>query len=993
MAHPDRTRITDVREQAAISTPERYQVQAHPVDQLVAPERNDQLIGLAQGLKDFQPGVNKYLGMLQERKDAEDYAKGQLARVQAGGAEVKPVLTTDQTFAYQQGFMQQHGQILGQDAGLKMQQYHEEHKNIPGYDPQQAIDLTKGQDLVGMEHFPEAMKGYIHGVSSGEQRIRQDFVQTTTEQVRQQRRTQFSQLVADNMENANSPAEAQAGLQSLRQQGAALNITNDEMSKMAVDSAIARSLEKGPGELSFLKIPDASGMSVYKSNPELAQKIDAAEHIATTRESERISKATQHERLKQQMQFDEDMKQGNLLPYGDPRRWIDDHTGPGQVFETEHAAAAAYRQALEAKHIADGKGPFIDYSATFEDASAHGRMAASRDKKEYEAQLQPFYDNLIAGIDWNDGKSVETTLNRIRQIHANTGVASKQFEGLLQNAESLPSAEIKGPLPPAVKLTTELYRNYMEKEPNLLKGVVSDDARITLGAYLRNKRAGMPDDEAWNNAKARATPEAKARVEFAVNPETIKKVSDNVASQFNEWTNVDFLDNRYDTSRVKEFAVQSYRDAIANGATQEQAQEDALNAAKQHFVLITQPSKRFGLAYNQQTYLEMPDRLPSGEMASPKDLQTGTQAYLEKRAAHDNRDMSYYQLHLTPDHQNYYIKDQSGHLVEGEAVIPATSLIEIGREAQLTNMPHVMVQNEMLQKMAGVKPTITDKEIYDNLPDIEKALEGGGGWRVVRPDLRVRINAIRKMKQGEDIARAVSNAWVSNKEMDYYFGPAPGSLDSSVGWQPQRHLNANVDGRTDPRNMRSQDYMAKEPDLSTSLTGWAEGLKTHIYQDPARGAGDNIGYGYNIGLKKPEQVAEDFRRAGITNKDDVLAGKGDITEEQSRRLLKISLEDARTKARNAIGTAEFDRLPERGKAVLTDLAYCTKDITEFQQTMDYMKKGDWKGLSENITLSYMDSKTNRRVQNERRLGAYKAIIAGDANWRSHVEASRQSTPK
>ena len=122
-----------------------------------------------------------------------------------------------------------------------------------------------------------------------------------------------------------------------------------------------------------------------------------------------------------------------------------------------------------------------------------------------------------------------------------------------------------------------------------------------------------------------------------------------------------------------------------------------------------------------------------------------------------------------------------------------------------------------------------------------------------------------------------------------------------------------------------------------------EGIATKPYRDAA---GLNIGMGYCIRCRVAslgvERVRADFRIAGVSESDiDALLGRDRaaqdrvrLTQLQALALLGATEEGYRTRARDIVGPAHFDRLPSHRQAALTWLSYNTGDgLTRFHRLL------------------------------------------------------------
>lgn len=138
-----------------------------------------------------------------------------------------------------------------------------------------------------------------------------------------------------------------------------------------------------------------------------------------------------------------------------------------------------------------------------------------------------------------------------------------------------------------------------------------------------------------------------------------------------------------------------------------------------------------------------------------------------------------------------------------------------------------------------------------------------------------------------------------------------------------------------PAGMAPQQVAQKLHELGKPFQALAvtlEGLETKPYRD---GCGLNVGMGYCIDARVreygPERIRQDLLNAGLQSPQvDVLMGNDrkaqtgvELTRTQALALLSLTEGDYRTRARDLVGQAVFDKLPTHRQAVLTWLSYNT----------------------------------------------------------------------
>jgi len=143
-----------------------------------------------------------------------------------------------------------------------------------------------------------------------------------------------------------------------------------------------------------------------------------------------------------------------------------------------------------------------------------------------------------------------------------------------------------------------------------------------------------------------------------------------------------------------------------------------------------------------------------------------------------------------------------------------------------------------------------------------------------------------------------------------------------------------------------------------ALTATREGFVATRYPDPAKKAGNNIGFGYNLSSRTRQVIEKDFRAAGIDEKavDAILEGKASITLEQGMRLLENTWKDYEKKADDAIQQTLTRNarlaLPKNVRDVLVDIAYQAGDVRQFHRAFTALQEGKTDNLDSLLKVHY-----------------------------------------
>ena len=175
--------------------------------------------------------------------------------------------------------------------------------------------------------------------------------------------------------------------------------------------------------------------------------------------------------------------------------------------------------------------------------------------------------------------------------------------------------------------------------------------------------------------------------------------------------------------------------------------------------------------------------------------------------------------------------------------------------------------------------------------------------------------------------------------------------------------------------------------LAASLITMGEGVITHAYDDPAQGAGRNIGTGYNL-KANAENASSDLRRAGVPagSVQGVLDGTLQMTSDQVSRLTQLSIQKYETIAKD---TAEksapglWAKMTAPQKAVMMDVAYQVGSVDKFRNAWKALASGDTAAFEANVATTYVN-KSGERVTDKRRTSLRASMLAGSSTWDATV---------
>lgn len=176
--------------------------------------------------------------------------------------------------------------------------------------------------------------------------------------------------------------------------------------------------------------------------------------------------------------------------------------------------------------------------------------------------------------------------------------------------------------------------------------------------------------------------------------------------------------------------------------------------------------------------------------------------------------------------------------------------------------------------------------------------------------------------------------------------------------------------------------------IAGSLAAAREGIALRAYADPARGAGMNIGAGYNLNAHATTADA-DLKRAGVPEDRiaDVRSGKAQLTSDQAKRLIQVSLMSYATQTKAAADQAApglWDRMVPAQRAVMIDLAYQTGNAAQFHNAWAALAKGDVDTFKKETHVHFTND-AGQQVIDTRGADLRASVLAGGAAWRARLQ--------
>lgn len=263
--------------------PEQAQVYARPMDALVSrpPAQND-LNGLIEGLKSFNPALEKYSQMA-GRADAAQGATDRL-----GGKEAPTFSFTP----YAQGYLEMDGEVKGRaDASDLIASYRTEFNKDQ---PPEALDLfIKGKYADLTKGLPDGpfLSGYNASLAPTLQNLRTDLIQYHQKKVVDTVESNAMQLLDSGIKGYASQGQQvpDTYIEGLRTKlGTTMGVNTDRFDQLLFDVVNRAGNDGHMDAFDLLRRPRADGTPGMYFNPDWKHKVDSAELEAANRSERKL---------------------------------------------------------------------------------------------------------------------------------------------------------------------------------------------------------------------------------------------------------------------------------------------------------------------------------------------------------------------------------------------------------------------------------------------------------------------------------------------------------------------------------------------------------------------------------------------------------------------------------------------------------------------------------------------------------------------------------
>jgi hypothetical protein len=744
-------------------------------------------------------------------------------------------------------------------------------------------------------------------------------------------------------------------------QGRALQMDPKDVAAIALERAKVISAEQNgmPEVFDYLLAykDKTTGLNIAQMNPQLAQHITAERAKAKQQSDQKTMEVTEGNRGGTLIQYQSDLATN---PSAITIERILADGGKFGALPTAEAQASMWHAALVAQQKRAAEGALMAHF----DAGTLWALKPEDQRKVLDARLGGVIQGLVGAVTANKPEEIQRAAQILMQAQSRSG-STVQIDQLARfietHASTLPTAA--GPSPGFIA-TAELYKA-MSADPEFRSRYFKDDVKQLMDTFTRSRGAGSDDATAHKDAYRAISPEAKSAADTRMrDPKVVKDLHERAvknvegSSWWPRWLGGNGRpENQSAIGASAGIEAKSFLTRFPD-ASDEQVQEHVRDWAARNYVM------------DETTNLAV--KVPPG--LSGKGTQQALTNYskaLTEKLRTEGR--------MTEDASLRYIPTGT----EGQLQVEAWD----GTARRVMGVVNV----QSLVDMERTRKVLSPEE-QAQLGAIRGALKSGGELPQASPELLGKLHSIGVLDPREEIA-------LKKRYTDQYaarvaqvprmsFGPA---TSENLTHNPNRavkvdhQLTAEValQFAAQPVFGPKQEHVG----LAASLITMGEAVVLRASDDPAQGAGKNIGMGYNL-RANVATVHADLKRAGVPADriQDVIEGKAELLPEQAKRLLSVSLpryEKQVMAVAEATAPGLWDRMTPPQKAVMLDVAWQVGDPAQFKKAWAALAAGDAEAFAAETKTTYVN-KQGQRVDDTRRSNLRANMLAGIANWNAIV---------
>ncbi|KQW02211.1 hypothetical protein [Rhizobacter sp. Root1221] len=951
------------------SGPVRHTVQAQPGNYMSAMPSGGEAESLMRGLASLNPALQQYGAVQQQQALAEaeetnrkvaleGTAAAQHVEVPRDALTGDPVLPSNVPPAYADTFLQANREALAHRVGVaNKRDLAVEFNNLrntaegvpPGWLMQKRQEALKGITdpravaLIG-SHFSE-LEAQVNGELERDRMVKRE------ESVN----ANLTQQAADMFTPNQTPDQMWANYPKFRGNVLANGKTHKEAAQLMFMQLHHASNQMGgaPELFDVFEQKDSEGMTLRARNPQLAQAIDTAkQHARQTRDKELMQKSekSQAEFL---MTYESDI---DTVPEKvTMERIVSDMTQFGAV-QSPGQAASLWARAQDSLRRKAATGQLMGAFDTGE---------LWQHKPEVQNQIMDArMGELIEGLKISNREGNVAGVSDIagRIMHLQSKAQSTVPFGQLQRyIKTLVTNHPGENASTSFKAAAVLYKA-MSVSPEYRNDYFDEDTRKVLEGYVSATGNGTDEKAAYVQAYKAIDPAArKAAEDFVKTPEFQKVLKNDVVKNIegSSWWPRWLGGNGRPESlgAVQSDAAIEIREWRTRNpfASDEDAQTHLQAWTKKNWVVDTTTSN--------------PVKVPAG---------LGGQGAQEALSAHSKRVAEALKTGSRSD-ANWSVQ----YIPQGTEGLYSVVAFNGSSQQALHNVDlRTLLDNERTRKVLS----------KDELVALGKAREGlkSGSLPPLSMELLAKAEALGAFKPAEVSAYKAA----SQKQLLERLQTVPRmslgtpSFDrlqpiERQGMTPDHNLTArtSLELMTSPMLQGHMGYAA-------SLVTMGESVALRAYDDPAHGAGKNIGMGYNLKANE-KNVVSDLKRAGVPEEriEGIRDGSVQLTPEQAKRLLMVALpryEKQTQTVAEAAAPGLWAKMTPAQRAVMIDVAYQVGDPAKFKQAWAALAAGDQETFQKETKVFFTD-RSGERKEDTRRNNLRASMLAGLSHWEASVQ--------
>lgn len=967
------------------------QPQERPVDTYVAPQQDSTLHGLLTGLQTFNPALQEYVN-LENQKDATQAFKagtsaGQLSDAsarggyaglidaQTGGIKVPPPSADSRvdpafTDTFSQGYRNAVGLKIGNQVQTDILSAYQESKNQDGFDPEKFLHEQVAQHTAGLTD-PTIVDQVSKSVATTADSVRKDFAQVQFQRLKETAVGNFSAVADGVLDPTKSLQQMWDGVQQTLEpmRGQMGMMTRPEMADMLLDKINNLSSQAGGRPELFdlftqFKDPH-TGLTLQQMNPKIQSEATRLQHRALEEQNQRIEQAQQTDFFKRTVADEEAASQGKQPDIND----FVNRIGPLNQFKSASAALGEYRRlqgmadsALQAQQAVRAVSTGTAWALGQKEA-----QAALDSIQEPAVRAMLGAASAVESGDFSRVPAVEQAVDQIIRTTSLSGrsdIANSKLKALIDGTvNAAPTRD--GWISSQFRIAASLYAHL----PDQMRALYFDEKASNLfRTYTKQVAAGVSDGTAYETAYRTLSPEAQKRAnELTSDPQWKTQVAKDVSGLTTGLLQRVWIvgrlfggspQNEEATSTWARLQLHDYY--LRNpSATQDQAKAWIQQQVQSNFV------------YDSVNKMDL--QVPPNQ-ANEKTQEAITN-YLEKARDKYGEDNSP-GLIYGKDGKYTLAAFINGAPVHKLADVTFSQIMQETADTKLLTKDERAAMSMLHQKL--VTNTATSQDLIENSAVLAKAYN---------------LNQINDTMRGQ-IAKVREGAFNGALSNVFNFPTTPASFAGLSG--------SRLTGQGSKIQVKqAEDFLfsvnrlnpLESTSLAASLTAMGEGLVLKATPDPNPKAGLNVGYGYNL-RANDATIGEDFRRAGIPSDriDGIKAGTVQITPEQAARLLEVSLPRYEQRAKQAVDAARpglWYTISAGQRAALTDVAYQVGDVGQFQKAIGALARKDIGGFNEALKVTYLADDGTRR-EDQRRNNLRSLMINGISAWTQGLAEAKRT---